>query len=213
MTSFSSLTPEKIGLWCGMVLAGGALVIGGSKALEHGSFQAAQAQVTGTEIRCEMTSSGGRQRVTQLVMCGDVATVKAQNPDVEWRVSAEPFVTLAFATATGERISTKVELSTLNRATTAIGDSVGILYRPDRPTRVSAQATPTFFVMNGMALAGGLMLCAVAGMLQRRRDMAGTSASAVATLYAANAASQLPTMDSPPMWAEPAQAAVKPQVA
>lgn len=209
MISFSSLTPEKIGMWCGMVMAGGALVIGGSKALEHASFRSAQAQVTGTEIRCEMTSFGARQRVTQLVMCGDVATVKAQNPDVDWRVSAEPFVTLAFVTEAGERISTKVGLSTLNRATTVTGDQVDILYRSDRPTRVSAQATPTFFVMSGVALACGLMLCVVGGTLQRRRDMLEHRESAVASLYAANAASHLPTMSSPPMWAEPAPAVMK----
>lgn len=209
ISPFSSITLEKIGMWCGMVLAGGALVIGGSKALEHASFQQAQAQVTGTEIRCDMTSVGDRQRVTQMVMCGDVATVRAQNPGVEWRISAEAIVTLAFKTAAGERISTKVGLSALNRNTTIPGDRIDILYQADRPTRVSAQGTPMFFVMNGVALACGMMLCMVAGIFQSRRDAAEGNRNAVATLYSANSIASLPHVSSPPMWAEPAQANAK----
>jgi hypothetical protein len=196
----TSLKPEKIGLWCGMLLAGGALVFGGAKTLEHASFQPADAQVTGTEIRCEMTSGGSRPRVTQVVMCGDVANVKAQNPDLEWRVSAQPFVTLAFTPATGGRISTQVALSTLDRQTTAVGDHIGILYRPDRPARVTAQATTTFFALNGSALAGGLMLCAMAFGLRRQSDVAERS-----EISTTEASATLPHVSSPALWSEPTQ--------
>jgi hypothetical protein len=200
--------PEKIGLWCGLLLAGGALVIGGAKALEHASFVPADARVTGTEIRCEMSTSGGRQaRSTQLVMCGDVANVKAQNPGVEWRISAQPFVTLAFTTATGAQISTQVALATLDRATTEIGDPVAILYRADRPTRVTAQATTTFFALNGTALAGGLLLCAMAAGLRRRPGMAD---SAVSSQPATEASATLPHVSSPAMWSEPSQNVLTP---
>lgn len=211
MTSFSSFMSEKVGLWCGMVLAGGALVIGGAKALEHASFLHADARVTGTEIRCEMSSIGDRQaRITQLVMCGDVANVKAQNPDVEWRVSAQPFVTLAFANAAGGKITTQVALSTLSRATTEIGDRVAILYRADRPTRVTAQATTTFFAVNGSALAGGLLLCAMALGLRRRPDMAEDDETAVAAQQATEAAAPLPHVSSPAMWSEPSKNVLTP---
>jgi hypothetical protein len=199
--------PEKIGLWCGMLLAGGALVIGGAKTLEHASFVPAEAQITGTEIRCEMTSGGSRQRVTQLVMCGDVATAKAQMPDMEWRVSAQPFVTMAFTTAAGRQISTQVALSTLNRPTTAIGDRVAILYRADRPTWVTAQATKTFFALNGSALAGGLLMCAMAFGLRRQPEAAE---SAVAPQHAMEAAATLPVISSPAMWSEPSQGVLTP---
>jgi hypothetical protein len=208
MTSFSSLTLDKIGLWCGMVLAGGALVIGGSKALEHASFLPADAQVTSTEIRCEMNSSGDRQRVMQLVMCGDVANVKAQNPGTEWRVTAQPFVTLAFTTAAGGQVSTQVALSTLNRATTAIGDRIAILYRADRPARVTVQATTTFFALNGSALAGGLLLCAMAFGLRRRSDEAEYGESAVAAQGATEPS--LPHVSSPAMWSEPSKNVLTP---
>lgn len=208
MTSFTSFMPEKIGLWCGMLLAGGALVIGGAKGLEHASFLAADARVTGTEIRCEMSSSGDRHaRTTQLVMCGDVANVKAQNPDTEWRVSAQPFVTLAFTSATGGPVTTQVPLSTLNRATTEVGDRIAILYRADRPTRVTAQATTTFFAVNGSALAGGLLLCAMAFGLRRRTD---TAESAVAPQPATEASATLPHVSSPAMWSEPSQNVLTP---
>jgi hypothetical protein len=208
MTSFTFM-PEKIGLWCGMVLAGGALVIGGSKALEHASFLSADAQVTGTEIRCEMSSSGGRHtRTTQLVMCGDVATVKAQNPDTEWRVSAQPFVTLAFKNAAGGQVSTQVALSTLNRATTEVGDRIAVLYRADRPTWVTAQATTTFFAVNGSALAGGLLLCAVAFGLRRRPD--DMIESAMAAHPAREASAALPHVRSPAMWSEPSHNVLTP---
>jgi hypothetical protein len=201
-----SLMPEKIGIWCGMLLAGGALVIGGAKTLEHASFLPAEAKITGTEIRCEMTSGGSRQRVTQLVMCGDVATVKAQTPDMEWRVSAQPFVTMAFTTAAGGQISTQVALSTLNRPTTTIGDGVAILYRADRPTWVTAQATKTFFALNGSALAGGLLLCAMAFGLRRQPDDMAERGECATT----EASATLPVVSSPAMWSEPAQNVLTP---
>lgn len=211
MTSTSSSMPEKIGLWCGLLLAGGALVIGGAKALEHASFLPADARVTATEIRCEMNSSGDRQRVTQLVMCGDVANVKAQNPGTEWRISAQPFVTLAFATTAGTPVSTQVALSTLGRETTAVGDRVAILYRPDRPVRVTVQATTAFFAVNGSALAGGLLLCAMAlGLRRRPDDMAEDSENAVAAQPTTGAKAPLPHVSSPAMWAEPSKNVLTP---